>query len=403
MNETVNHNRPLPLEGLLVIDLTRLLPGPLCTMLMGDYGAEVIKIEDVEAGDPTRFVGFSCGSRGSFFRQLNRNKKSLALNLKRDEGLEIVMKLAARADVLVEGFRPGVMDRLGLGYDKLFKVNEKIIYASISGYGQDGPYRERAGHDLNYTALAGLLDLSASKDGKPVMPAIQLADIGGGSMMALNGILIALFQRSQTGRGCYVDAAMTRGILPWLTYAASSLESPEEMPRRGCGHITGAYACYNIYETADGKFMSLGALEPVFWQRFCKAVGREKWAELQFDWKGRENLIKETEKIFRGKTRQEWEVLFASIDACCEPVLNLEEAIDHPISRAGGYWIDYSVENGETEKLTGFPLLFSGQSGELRLSPPSHGEHTEEIMQSLGYSSSAVLKLKESGIVKTAV
>ena len=389
-----------PLKGLKILDLTKLLPGPLCTMILGDYGAEIFKVEDIHAGDPTRFAGNLIDGCGSLFRQLNRNKKSIALNLKTEEGREVIKKLAARADVLVEGFRPGVMERLSLGYKDLSLINPRLIYAAISGYGQEGPYRERAGHDINYTALTGLLDLSAGEGDSPVMPAVQIADIAGGSLMALSGIMIALYERQRTGLGRFIDVSMTRGLLPWLVYAASSLdEGISKLNRRGNGHLTGAYACYNIYETADGKQMSLGALEPVFWQRFCDAVGKPQWTELQFEQEGREELIIEVQKIFKEKSRKEWEDFFASVDACCEPILELHEAINHPISQSENYWIDYPVSAVKSEKLTGFPLLFSGQPGCFKLPPPRHGEHTAEILQTIGYDQKKLLELKDKGVI----
>jgi len=393
--------KQLPLKGLQVLDLTRLLPGPLCTMILGDYGAEIIKIEDTFAGDLTRFVGNSIKGSGSFFRMLNRNKKSVALNLKTEEGRAVIRKLAARSDVLVEGFRPGMMDRLGLGYRDLSSINQGLIYAAISGYGQEGPYRDRAGHDINYTALAGLLELSAGENTPPVMPAVQIADIAGGSLMALSGIMIALYGRQQSGKGRFVDVSMTRGLLPWLIYAASGLNGPEDPPRRGRGHLTGAYACYNIYETADGKYMSLGALEPLFWQSFCETAGKEQWIPLQFDQNCREELINEVASLFKDKTRNEWENLFSNVDACCEPVLGLSEAIAHPISCNGEFWISEEADGCGNEITPGFPLLFSGQPGELRLPPPKHGEHTNEILQSLGYDSETVDSLERKGVVKS--
>lgn len=388
-----------PLEGLKVLDLTKLLPGPLCTMILGDYGAEIIKVEDTDAGDPTRFVGTAVQGKGSFFGQLNRNKKSIALNLKTDDGREVIKKLAERSDVLVEGFRPGVMDRLKLGYENLRAVNPGLIYVSISGYGQQGPYREKAGHDINYTALSGLLELSAGNNDSPVMPAVQIADIAGGSLMAVNGILMALYKRQGKKEGSYVDISMTRNMLPWLAYAASFIDDPDKIPRRGCGHITGAYACYNIYETSDGKHMSLGALEPVFWQNFCETIDKRQWVPLQFDNESREELIEAVRKIFKKKTRAQWEEIFSQADACCEPVLNLQEAIDHPISQSGNYWIRSSSDEEEIEIQTGFPLLFSGQPGKLKLPPPRHGEHTSEILKSLGYQNSEITDMRDKGAV----
>jgi crotonobetainyl-CoA:carnitine CoA-transferase CaiB-like acyl-CoA transferase len=397
-----NPDSCLPLKGLLVLDLTRLLPGPLCTMMLGDYGAEVIKVEDTVAGDPTRFVGPVIDGSGAFFRQLNRNKKSLAVNLKSNDGCEVLVRLAKEADILVEGFRPGVMDRLGLGYNDLASVNPRLVYASISGYGQKGPYRNRAGHDINYTAIAGLLDLSAAEAGAPVMPAVQIADIAGGSLNAINGIMFALYQCGKSGRGSHVDIAMTRGLLPWLTYAASGLTGLKpELPRRGSGYITGAYACYNLYETADGAYMSLGALEPHFWQQFCEAVGRPQWTPLQFDTAARLKLIEEVQALFVEKSRAEWEKLFAGVDACCEPVLSLQEAPEHPVCSEGGYWLDSGDINGGPEKLAGFPLLFDGASGEMRLNPPKLGEHTLEILKFAGYEEKNIEEMIRVGVVAT--
>ncbi len=393
--------RPLPLQGLQVLDFTRLLPGPLCTMILGDYGAEIIKVEDVDAGDPTRLAGPVGKDSSSLFRQLNRNKKSLALDLKVHKGQEIIRLMAASADILVEGFRPGVMERLGLGYKELSLINEQLIYASISGYGRESCYRERAGHDLNYAALSGLLDLSAEKNGPPVMPAVQIADIAGGSLMALSGIMIALYDREKSGKGRFVDISMTRGLLPWLAYHASSLRTDQELPRRGEGYITGAYACYNIYETADGKYMSLGALEPGFWRKFCEAVGRTRWIDRQFEKTNRKELIEEVQALFKRKTRKDWENFVATLDVCCEPVLDLEEAIDHMLSRKENYWLKYSAGESKAELLTGFPLLFSGcGGGEIKLSPPQHGEHSIEILRKLGYGQTAIEDLINCRVIK---
>ncbi len=400
MRNNAESKKRQPLEGLVVIDLTRLLPGPLCTMMLGDYGAEIIKIEDTVAGDPTRFVGPVIDGSGSFFRQLNRNKKSVAINLKELGGRTILLKMAKEADILVEGFRPGVMGRLGLDYENLKKENPRLVYASISGYGQEGPYRNRAGHDLNYTALCGLLDLSAEGGEDPVMPHVQIADIAGGSLMAMSGIMMALHKREQTGKGSHVDVAMTRGLLPWLVYASSYLSSPKEIPRRNNGYITGAFACYNIYKTADGGQMSLGALEPVFWQRFCESVGKPQWVPLQFEQKSKAALIKAVKQLFLEKTRAEWENHFSNIDACCEPVLDLFEAAEHPVAVAGNYWLDHAVEDDIRERTTGFPLIFSGVTGEKRLSPPKHGQNAEEVLQTLGYKQEEIAQMAADGVIR---
>ncbi len=395
----MNDISAMPLKGLKVIDLTRLLPGPLCTMLLGDYGAEVIKVEDPNAGDPTRFVGISGKGSGSFFRQLNRNKRSLALNLKTEEGREVIERLAAGADVLVEGFRPGVMAKLGIAYENLKQVNPRLVYASITGYGQKGSYALRAGHDLNYTALTGLLDLSAVEGRSPAMPAIQVADIAAGSLMAVNGIMFALYQKEKSGEGSYVDIAMTRGQLPLLAFAASATAIGSRLPRAGSGHITGAFACYNIYCTADQKYMSLGALEPVFWKNFCDAVNMPQWVDRQFDLAVRQELIDQVSELFSQKTRAEWCSVFDTADACCEPVLNMDEAVLHPLHRENNYWLENKLDDSKTEKLIGFPLLFSDRPGSLRRQAPRHGEHSEIILIELGYSDNRIDQLKQKGVI----
>lgn len=386
------------LGGLQVLDLTRLLPGPLCTMMMGDYGAAVLKVEDIYTGDFTRAVGDSTSGEGSLFWQLNRNKKSLALNLKKEDGKQILRQLAAKSDLLVESFRPGVMERLGLGYEELSANNPALVFASISGYGREGSYRERAGHDLNYTALTGLLDLSAAPGEAPVMPAVQIADIGAGSLTALAGIFMALYAREQSGRGSHVDVSMTRGLLPWLVYAAALPESGL-LPRRGCGHLTGAYCCYNIYETADGKYMSLGALEPAFWQNYCRAVQRPEWIDQQFDQSAQKELSAKMKALFMEKTQAEWIGLFARHDACCEPVLDLAAAANHPLAQEQDFWIEVARPESPSQKQPGFPLLFSHASGKVRLPPPQLGEHTREVLTSLGYSRDEIKTMSEKAVV----
>ncbi|NLA10818.1 MAG: CoA transferase [Firmicutes bacterium] len=391
-------HQPALLDGLQVLDLTRLLPGPLCTMLMGDYGAAVLKVEDIFTGDFTRAVGDSTSGAGSLFWQLNRNKKSVALNLKKKRGKQILRQLAAKSDLLVESFRPGVMERLGLGYEELSADNPALVYVSISGYGREGSYRERAGHDLNYTALTGLLDLSAAPGGAPVMPAVQIADIGAGSLTALAGIFMALYAREKSGRGCHVDVSMTRGLLPWLVYAAALLGGGLS-PGRESGHITGAYCCYNIYETKDGHYMSLGALEPAFWQNFCRAVKRPEWVELQFNQDAQEELSEKVSALFLEKTQAEWTELFAGHDACCEPVLDLAAAADHPLAQEQDFWIEVARPGGPSQKQPGFPLLFSRTSGKVQLPPPLLGEHTGEVLFSLGYTRDDLRKLAEEAVV----
>ncbi len=388
------------LEGIKVMDLTRLLPGPVCTLIMADYGAEVIKLEDPWTGDPTRYFGPAVDADSSFFWQLNRNKKSLAIDLKSPEGARIFKELAATSDVILEGFRPGVMQRLELGYDVISQINPAIIYSSLSGYGQDGPYAYRAGHDLNYASITGLLELNReNKQKPPEVPPIQVADIGGGSLMALAGIMMALFNRSRTGKGQYIDVSMADGLIPWLSYAASYYFAGSESPRVNKGEITGEYACYNIYQTSDGKYLSLGALEPVFWQKFCRFAGREEWVDKQYNLEEQTALKEEVSEFFRQKTREEWVELFTKEDFCCEPVLDISEACEHPHLEKRNFFIEVSRPGGASARQVGFPLNFSSDFGKLRLPPPKLGEHTQEVLNEAGFSHEDINDLIEKGII----
>ncbi len=390
------------LSNLRVLDLTRLLPGPLCSLLMADYGADVVKIEDVITGDPTRYYGPIIDGEGSFFRQLNRNKKSLAVNLKTPQGVEIFKRLAKESDVILEGFRPGVMERLGLGYEVISRVNPRIIYASISGYGQDGRYRLKAGHDINYTSITGLLDLNRQENSPPQVSALQTADIGGGSLMALSAVMMALFYRDRTGEGQYIDISMVDGLMPWLTYASSYFFAGANLPRGNGAEITGAYACYNIYETSDGKYMSLGALEPVFWQKFCEFAGHTDWMEKQFILDEQTLLKKEVGDYFLNKKQGEWVEILASEDFCCEAVLSLDESSEHPHLKNRNFFIDVICPGGETIKQVGFPLRFSSDYGKLRIPPPKLGEHSSSVLLDAGFSEEIINEFIENGIILKA-
>ena len=262
------------LKGIRVLDLTRLYPGPFCTMMMVGLGAEVIKVESPVEGDYLRDIGPADVDGSISFRLLNQNKKSITLNLKTAEGVELFMRLAKEADVVVEGFRPGVVAALGIDYAAVKGVNPEIIYCSITGYGQDGPYRNRAGHDINFIAMSGILGITGLPDGQPVIPGVQIGDVGGGSLMALSGILAALYGRSNGQGGSYLDVAMLDGLIAWLPLSAA--EHFAGLPvGRGSSQLNGGYACYHLYQTADRGYMALGALEVKFWKSFCLAVGRE--------------------------------------------------------------------------------------------------------------------------------
>jgi crotonobetainyl-CoA:carnitine CoA-transferase CaiB-like acyl-CoA transferase len=388
------------LSGYRILDLSRLLPGPYCTMLLADLGADVIKVEDVKTGDPSRHNAPKIRDQSIRFRQLNRNKKSIALDLKNREGREIFLKLAATADAVLEQFRPGVVDRLGVGYEQVRTVNPGLVYCSLSGYGQTGPYRDRAGHDLNYVGLAGALGLTADEGGRPVIPGIQIADIAGG-MVAAFAILAALLFRSRTGRGQLIDVGMFDVVVSMLTVPAANEFAGSPVALGSKYLLTGEYPFYNVYETADGRFMTLGALEPKFWENFCKAVGRDDLVPRQFDaGDDRKDLLKQLREIFRSRPQAEWVRLMGSADACCEPVLSLAEAFEHAQTRSRELVLETELEDGSSMKQLSFWGKMSGTPHDVATPSPSLGRHTDELLGELGLDESERKRLKEAGVVR---
>jgi alpha-methylacyl-CoA racemase len=344
------------LSGIRVLDLTRLLPGAYCTQLLTDMGAEVIKVEEPGTGDYMRWTPPLVDGQSALFDALNRGKKSIALDLKKPDGRDALLRLVDTADVLVEGNRPGVMDRLGLGWSVLGARNPRLVMCSITGYGQDGPYASRAGHDLNYMAIAGGLGLNGPRDGPPFPLSVQAADIGGGGMQAAVAILGALVGVQRGGEGRHLDVAMTDGAVSWLALAFAARAAGERVAR-GDQRLGGRYACYRVYACKDGRHYSVGALEPKFWAALCEALERPDLVEQQYS----EDLQtqREVERIFATRTRDEWEQTLSQVDACCEPVLDLDEVARHPQVAA----------RRVLEKTGRAPRL---------------GEHTEEMLKELG-------------------
>lgn len=377
------------LDGIRILDLSRMLPGPYCSMVLGDLGAEVIKVEEPSIGDPTRL------NPDGVFHQINRNKKSIALDLKRPEGRDIFLRLVATSDVVLEQFRPGVVDRLGIGYDAASGANPRIIYCSLTGYGQQGHYRERAGHDINYIALAGILGLTADERGKPVIPGTQIADLVGGIMAAL-AILAALLAREKSGRGQYIDVSMLDCARSLLPIPAARHLSGKKLNLGEKYGLSGAYPFYNIYETADGRFMSLGALEPKFWENFCRRIGRQDLIERQFDeGQRRQELFEELRRIFKSRTLSQWIELMRDADACCEPVLSLEEALQGELAQG-------AIREIDGTKLLGFAFKLSQTPMSIRGPAPELGEHTDQLLAELGFSEADRERLRRDGVVRMA-
>ncbi len=392
--------RAKPLEGVRVLDLTRLLPGPMCTLHLADLGADVLKIEDPGAGDYARWHAPLAKKHSPFFLALNRNKRSMTLNLKNPEGRDLFLALAAKADVVVEGNRPGVVDRLGVGYQAAAAANPAIVYCALSGYGQDGPYRDRAAHDINYCSIAGVAEQMGPAGGPPALTNFQIADLAGGSLSAVMGILAALVDARASGKGRYVDVSMTdctfaHGIAALSTYLAEGETAP-----RGRDRLTGGYPCYGFYGTSDGRHMSVGALEPKFWQVLCAELGRPDLAEKGWVTGAEADEVRaEVEAIFKSETQAHWTEKLAGKDCCVAPVLTLGESMQDPQIAARKMVVE--VDNPEDGRLAqfAFPIKLSEFEFTVERPAPGQGEHTGEVLAELGLSDDEIAALKQSGAV----
>jgi crotonobetainyl-CoA:carnitine CoA-transferase CaiB-like acyl-CoA transferase len=386
--------------GVKVLDVSRLLPGPFCSMLLADFGADVVKIEDPKGGDYIRWWPPLLGKNSGFHVVLNRNKRSLTLNLKKPEAKEIFRQLVAGADVVLEGFRPGVMDRLGLGYEALRAINPRLIYCAITGYGANGPRAQRAGHDINYLALNGVLSYSG-REGNPTLSGVQIADLGGGGLYAAFSVATALFARERLGVGQCIDLAMADGALTWHCLRWGKYLADGLTPRQGDDFLNHGFACYNLYATRDGRTMSLGALEPQFWQQFCERVGRPQWNTPAYFEPGphQQELHKQVAELFAGRTLAEWTELFADTDCCCEPVLNLDEVMADEQTRQRRMVVDLIHEQWGAYRQLGIAPKLSLTPGTLRSHAPELGEHTADILTAIGVEREAQQQLKASGAI----
>ncbi len=394
------------LDGIKVLELARVAPGEFCTMLLADMGAEVLKIETPPAdGEPEP----QDDKRRAAFAFVNRNKRSIALNLKAPEGQAIFHKLVATADVIVEGFRPGVMTRLGGDYESIRKINPRIIYCSLSGFGQDGPYKNYPAHDLNYLSLAGVLGLIGEPDRKPEIPLNLIADYGGASLHAALGTVLALFARERTGKGQHVDISYLDTTLSLLA-ATPNLRfffSDGLAPRRGGGFLGGAYPYYAVYETKDGKLLTIACTEPWLWENFCKAIGRPEFARYsrnpdQFvrlpnaeEVRAREEI----EAIIRTRTRDAWFEFLVKHDVCVGKVYDVEEVIEDPQVRHRQMVVE--TEHPEVGKVTqfGIAIKLSETPGSVRAAAPYRGEHTDQVLRELRTTPQEIKRLREKKIV----
>jgi len=397
-----------PLDGIKVLDLTRLAPGPFCTMILGDLGAEVIKIE--EPGPPGGRRAQQAGAAGvkmpaggfggSPFNALNRNKKSIGLNLKSPAGKQVYLRLAQRADVIVEEFRPGVAKRLGIDYEALAPRNRRLIYCAITGYGQSGPYRDIVGHDLNYIGTAGLLSFLGRKGEPPTIPHNLVADYAGGGMHGAIGILAALVARNATGQGQYVDISMLDGSIALLAQTFSTFFATGKAPVRGETMFDGGVPNYNFYRTKDGKYVTIAALEPWFFANLCKALNREDLIEHEFNPAMRDEIRSCFEAAFLTRTRDEWFELLTRSDICVGRLLELDEVANDPQVRSRNMVVELHTPAGEKVRQVGVSVKLSETPGEIRSLAPTLGQHTDELLGGLGYPAATIAKWREEGAIK---
>ncbi len=376
------------LHGIRVLDLSRMLPGPYCSMILADHGAQVIAIED------KKFQ-----ADGLFFSDLNRNKRHMSLNLKSPQGLEIFFRLAEKADVILEGFRPGVVARLGVDYPAVQKINPGIIYCSISGYGQTGPLRDKAGHDVNYLSVAGILGLIGEKDRPPVIPGVQVADIAGGGMNAAVGILLALYAREKSGQGQYIDISMTDGMVGFLSLPYFFAKRNGRPPKTADTLLSHRYACYNTYETADGRYLALGAVENKFWRGLCEHLGRPEYIALQYDEERREEIIGFLRGQFLTQTLAAWEKDLAHLDICLSVVKTMEEVLTDSLFQEREMVHSYTDMDGAERRGFGIPVKMSHTPGRIRTPPGPFGEGTRDVLAEAGYSNDQIAAFIAAGVV----
>ena len=387
-----------PLEGIRVLDLTRLLPGPVCTLHLADLGADVVKVEDTGSGDYARTLGAAGGAPSAFFRHVNRNKRSVALDLKDARGREAFLALARRADAIVEGFRPGVVASLGVDYDAVRAVRPAIVYASITGYGQTGPRASHAGHDVNYLGYAGVLDQTGARGGPPALSNLQVADLLGGAMAAATAILAALVRAQRTGQGRYIDVAMADGALAHNIFALQALQKRGRPAPRGEDLLTGGVPCYGVYPTRDRRWLAVGALEAKFWRALCATIGRDDLVAAHLSTgdsgaKAREEL----EAVFASRTLAEWTRAFDGVDACVTPVATLDEALDDPQYAARGM----IVTGSDGARSYAPPWQISGHRFAVTREAPTQGQHTRELLKEAGCDDAAIDALVGAGVAKT--
>ena len=389
-----------PLAGLKILDFSTLLPGPYATQILADMGADVLRIEAFGRVDLARNMPpFVTKGISAIHATLNRNKQSLGLNLKKPEAVNIVRKLVKEYDVVIEQFRPGVMQRFGLGYEDLKAINPKVIYCSITGYGQTGPLKDRAGHDINYLALSGLASYSGRKETGPVLSGTQLADIAGGSHHAVMGIMAAVIQRQATGEGQFVDISMTDCAFALNAMSGAAGLAADSSPKAGEEMLNGGIF-YDYYQTSDNRWFSVGGLEPQFVMGLFQALGHPKWAAraMNMSIDAQTELKQDIQSVFSSRTFAEWKTIFADVDVCVEPVLDLQEAVCHEQVQERELIVDVTVEDNMSVRQIANPIKFSGSVAEYHHSGGQVGSDNQRVLEKLGYGSSDIETLIADGV-----
>jgi alpha-methylacyl-CoA racemase len=381
----------LLLTGIRILDLSRLLPGGYCTQLLTDLGADVIKIETPKVGDYARIAPQVFGG-DAMFKATNRGKRSLALNFRSQEGRQILMRLVHSADIVFEMFRPGMMDRWGIGYETLRGVNPGLIYCALTGYGQNGPYRDRSGHDLNYVAISGLLDINGEPEGRPQPLSVQVADMAGGMMAAL-AMVAALVRRDRTGEGAFLDLGLMDMAISWAgAVAGAEFFGNGVNPKRGRGPLSGGLPCYNVYLTRDDRYLTLATVEPLLWTTFCKTVERDDLFGRQFDI----SAIPLVAEVFRAKDLDDWIALFDGLEVCVEPVASFSEMLDHPQVQARRMLI----RDGDGGPVIGVRAT-PWPDETPNVHPPGLGEQTRQILLDFGFDEGEVDYLLNAGVIRS--
>ncbi|MGE8498848.1 MAG: CaiB/BaiF CoA transferase family protein [Pseudomonas sp.] len=389
-----------PLSSLKILDFSTLLPGPFASLLLADMGADVLRVESPSRVDLVRVLPPHDGGVSASHAYLNRNKRSIALDLKQAEAVAVVKKLVEEYDIVLEQFRPGVMDKLGVGYEALKAINPRLIYVSITGYGQTGPYRDRAGHDINYLALSGIASYTGRRESGPLPLGVQLADLGGGSLHGAMGLLAAVIQRQVTGEGQHVDISMTDCVFSLHGMAGAGFLAAGVEPGMENQALNGG-SFYDYYRTRDGRWFSVGSLEPQFMQQFCAAIGRPELASRGLSQRPEDQqaLKREIEIEFEKRDAAHWSEVFAGLDACVEPMLPLSEAVEHPQLKARDLVVEVPRAGGTPQRQLACPIKFSAGLPAPRHIGAGLGEHTDEVLSTLGYSAQQLAELRARKVI----